>query len=65
METEIATFNEQLKASEDFLNINGTDYIELYVDNAKQQLIFIKRHCVLRTSLHLMIKTYQQNTRHR
>jgi 4-hydroxyphenylpyruvate dioxygenase len=29
---------------EEFLPLNGTDFIELYVGNAKQSAHFIKRH---------------------
>lgn len=31
-------------AAQDFLPINGTDYVELYVGNANRRHIFIRRH---------------------
>ena len=34
------TFAEKISKAQDFLPINGTDYIELYVGNAKQAATF-------------------------
>jgi 4-hydroxyphenylpyruvate dioxygenase len=39
---ETLTFSEKIAAAKDFLPINGTDHIELYVGNAKQAAHFYK-----------------------
>jgi len=39
---ETLTFSEKIKQAKDFLPINGTDYLELYVGNAKQCAHFYK-----------------------
>ena len=36
------TFAEKISKAQDFLPINGTDYIEFYVGNAKQAAHFYK-----------------------
>ena len=42
METQLEILPEQKSKNEEFLPINGTDYIELYVGNAKQAAHFYK-----------------------
>ncbi len=42
MDTKTLTFAEKIAKAGDFLPINGTDYIEFYVGNAKQAAHFYK-----------------------
>ena len=46
METLLADFEPVLTTDTDFLPLNGTDYIELYVGNSKQAAHYFQTACL-------------------